>query len=564
MFRKIKATEKKFQEFYHYHKKMIDEFKSFIEQTNIIGSSKNKSYPNYLVRQIIISSEIFGLSFEKDDIQTIAFYVDKLREQVEFKAYNVTENRFPNASINEFIKFKNSKSFETGNLKENEDSQIEKEFQKLSIQSQEDIVNKSEVINQREKSFTPVDEKPIIEEEEISLAKSSVDNAEISNTKTTNNTLDEVALPDKRILIGEVKNSTHKIFWEYGNKQLANRHLFITGKSGQGKTYFVQTLLAELSNVNINSLVVDYTDGYLQNQLDDLFTQKYEDKINHRFIMKEKLPINPFKIQEIDLGGFVIPESEQDMADRVVQVIDFVFDLGLQQKTLLSETIIQGYRANGENLKFSHLADELRYSDDKAAQNLYGRIGSLISRDPFSYEDNFEWSDIFGTEGEIHIFQMKGYQLNIQKVLIEFLLWDIYQYSTRRGNEGKPMPIILDEVQNLNFGSSSPAVKVLREGRKFGLSGIFATQSLDSIKGNDTEAIFNAAQQIHFLPPDSQLPTIAKRLSSGPNDKSNIERELKNLHKGEAIVYGPTLKQNGSLSVPQINGVKVTSFQNRN
>lgn len=38
------------------------------------------------------------------------------------------------------------------------------------------------------------------------------------------------------------------------------------------------------------------------------------------------------------------------------------------------------------------------------------------------------------------------------------------------------MPIILDEVQNLNFGSSSPAVKVLREGRKFGLTGIFATQ----------------------------------------------------------------------------------------
>lgn len=436
--------------------------------------------------------------------------------------------------------------------------------EEVALISEEDD---SFVVDQKENSFRPINEEPIMEEkenEEIPLASSSVVNVDTSNTKTTSNVFGDVSLQNKRILIGEVKNSTHKIYWEYGNKQLANRHLFITGKSGQGKTYFVQTLLAELSNVNINSLVVDYTDGFLQNQLDDLFTQQYDDKIVHRFIMKDKLPINPFKIQEIDLGGFVIPESEQDMADRVVQVIDFVFDLGIQQKTLLSETIIQGHRTNGESYRFAHLADELRYSDDKAAQNLYGRISSLLSRDPFSYEDNFDWSDIFGTEGKIHIFQMKGYQLNIQKVLIEFLLWDVYQYSTRRGNEGKPMPIILDEVQNLNFGSSSPAVKVLREGRKFGLSGIFATQSLDSIKGNDTEAIFNAAQQMHFLPPDSQLTTIAKRLSSGSDDRSNIERELKNLHKGEAIVYGPTLKQSGFLSVPHVSGVRVTSFQNRN
>ncbi|WP_167739730.1 ATP-binding protein [Carnobacterium maltaromaticum] len=367
----------------------------------------------------------------------------------------------------------------------------------------------------------------------------------------------------KRVLFGEVVHSNRKIYWEFGNKKLANRHMFITGKSGQGKTYFVQTMLSELSKLSIDSLVIDYTDGFLSNQLDSQFLSDFGGKVKERFILRDKLPINPFKLQEIDLGGMVIPESEQDMVDRVVQVIDFVFDLGIQQRTILSETILQGYRANGEGYRFTNLADELRYSEDKMLQNLYGRISSLLSRDPFSYEAEFNWNQIFGDQGIINIFQLKGYQLNIQKVLIEFLLWDLYQFATRTGSEGKPLPIILDEVQNLDFNGSSPAVKILREGRKFGVSGIFATQSLDSIKGNDSEAIYNAAEQLHFLPPDSQVTAIARSITASQGDRKDIENSLKILLKGEAIVYGPVDLGDGKLSEPRINIVKISSFEDR-
>lgn len=389
---------------------------------------------------------------------------------------------------------------------------------------------------------------------EIAVESSDSENEPESNIRS---------LTDTRILLGEVAGSTGKIYWEFGNKKLANRHLFITGKSGQGKTYFVQTLLSELSKAQIDSLVIDYTEGFLPNQLDPQFVSSFDDKLRHRIIYQDKLPINPFKLQEIDLGGFVVPESEQDMVDRVVQVIDFVFDLGIQQRTLLSETILQGYRINGSSYRFSHLSDELRYSEEKSLQNLYGRISALLSRDPFSYESDFDWSQVFGSEGTINIFQLKGYQLNVQKVLIEFLLWDLFQYATRTGNESKPLPIVLDEVQNLDFSGSSPAVKILREGRKFGVSGIFATQSLDSIKGNDAEAIYNAAEQLHFLPPDSQVSAIARSITSNSNDRKDIEGELKTLLKGQAIVYGPVQTENGDLTEPRLNTVKISSFEQR-
>lgn len=366
-----------------------------------------------------------------------------------------------------------------------------------------------------------------------------------------------------RLLLGEVSNSNYLINWEYGNKKLANRHMFVTGKSGQGKTYFIQTLLSEFVTNNIGSLVIDYTDGFLTNQLDRSFLSQNEEYIDARIVYAKKLPINPFKLHELNIEGNIFPEKIKDMVERVAQVIDFVFNLGVQQKTLLKRTIIEGYKRNGGTYNFSLLANELEFSEDKSLQNLFGRIEPLLGSDPFSYDEKFDWSQIFGRGKKINIFQLKGYQLDTQKVLVEFLLWDLYQYATRTGSEEFPLPIVLDEIQNLSFNHSSPTVKILREGRKYGISGIFATQSLESIKGNDAEAIYNAGQQVHFLPPDSQVSTISKFITSSASERKEIESSLKELHKGEAIVYGPVLQKNGELSNPILNQVKISSFEKR-
>ena len=61
----------------------------------------------------------------------------------------------------------------------------------------------------------------------------------------------ESNLENVRILLGNVKGSTEKVYWEYGHKKLPNRHILISGKSGQGKTYFMQCLLYELSLIHI-------------------------------------------------------------------------------------------------------------------------------------------------------------------------------------------------------------------------------------------------------------------------------------------------------------------------
>lgn len=377
--------------------------------------------------------------------------------------------------------------------------------------------------------------------------------------KQLNNDLN---LNDIRLLIGNHKNSNSKIYWEYGNEKLSNRHLIITGKSGQGKTYFIQTLLSEFSKFNLNTLILDYTDGFKRDQLEDSLINSLGDKLNERYIYIDKLPINPFKLQKIDLGGIIIDETVDDMVDRVEQILDFVFNLGIQQRTILSETIKEGYNRTGGKYTFSELKKDLQDENNQNKNNLYGRLRPLLAREVFMYDTDFTWDEVFGNEGKINIFQFSGYQTDIQKVMIEFLLWDLFQYA-KSGNESNPLPIILDEIQNLNFNADSPIVKILREGRKYGVSGIFATQALVSIKGNDSESIYNAAQQIHFLPPDNQVKNISKMITSDKDKQNQVEILLKNLHKGEGLIYGPIKKDDGKLSTPEYNSVNIMSFEDR-
>ena len=99
-----------------------------------------------------------------------------------------------------------------------------------------------------------------------------------------------ISLEDARIKIGRAENSNHEIYWEYGNKGLANRHLLISGKSGQGKTYFMQCLLLEKSKLGLSSIVIDYTEGFLPNQLEPEFVEFLGGKLKQKIVYSEKLP----------------------------------------------------------------------------------------------------------------------------------------------------------------------------------------------------------------------------------------------------------------------------------
>ncbi|REI09675.1 DNA-binding protein [Staphylococcus felis] len=445
---------------------------------------------------------------------------------------------------------------------------------KLILSHSLDTITNESVINQEEEK----DDSQNYEEDFLNLPHKQYNTNNISNyiqTKekvndkmeetrnTYNNEKFSEDLESIRIPLGYIKGSNETLYWEYGHPKLPNRHLLISGKSGQGKTYFMQCLLYEMAKVKIDSLVVDYTDGFLVNQLEEEFVNSLGDNIVTKYVYRDKIPINPFKKQDIDLGGFKMPEGNDDVADRVVQIIDFVFNLGIQQSSLLKESILEGLQVYGDSFTFTKLKNRLLDSEDNTGPKLVGRISKLLDKDPFVYEgNNFSWKEIFNNQGKVNIFQLKGYVIDIQKVITEFILWDLYNYTERQGDKSFPIPVLLDEMQNLNHKDSSPTTRILKEGRKFGWSSWLATQSISSIKSNgDVSSLFNSAQQIHFSPPEDQINYVSKTLSSDNNKRKELEIELSLLGKGECIVNGYAVI-NGELR-KVIETIEINSLENR-
>ncbi|WP_345759599.1 helicase HerA domain-containing protein, partial [Ligilactobacillus salivarius] len=211
-----------------------------------------------------------------------------------------------------------------------------------------------------------------------------------------------------RIYLGKRLTGNKKIYWEYGNPQLPNKHMLVTGKSGQGKTYFLQTIMWELSKNKVSSLVIDYTDSYLNNELDDDFKKKMGKKLKEIIVYQEKLPINPFKIQKRFLPGLVLTETPEDMVDRIIEVLDFIFHLGIQQKSLARRIMLKGYKNNPTDYTLTQFKEQLL--ETNSGENVYSRMSVLLDRDPFTYQSSFDWSKVFNYEGTVTILQMVQYQ----------------------------------------------------------------------------------------------------------------------------------------------------------
>ena len=62
--------------------------------------------------------------------------------------------------------------------------------------------------------------------------------------------------------------------------------MLIQGKSGQGKTYFIQRILKELSNQYVPSIVIDYTDGFKFNQLEEEFKEYLGDNLKQYVVIR--------------------------------------------------------------------------------------------------------------------------------------------------------------------------------------------------------------------------------------------------------------------------------------
>lgn len=387
----------------------------------------------------------------------------------------------------------------------------------------------------------------------------SVSSSSYSNTRN-DSLLTIPRLLDTRILIGS-NRINNQVFWEFGNPQLANRHLLITGTSGQGKTYCIQTLLYELSKSGVSAVAFDYTEGFRENQLDPFFINKMSGKLEQRVIYIDGMSINPFKRHEIEIAGKVVPEKSSDIAGRIKETFVHEYEFGDQQANDLYMACINGLDKYGDAMNMKHFQDELSELDTKTSKTVLSKLM------PFFHSVEFEGSEldwnniIYGGNGKLTIFQLTNYPRDMQVVITELLLWDLWHFAKSNGNTRLPFVVVLDEAQNLSHKLNSPSGMILTEGRKFGWSAWYATQSLNVLNSDEITRLMQAAFKLYFKPAENEIIAMSKQLN--PSNPSEWRDSLASLKKGQCIVSGNRTQSSGRFESGRPIIVSVSSFDER-
>ena len=387
---------------------------------------------------------------------------------------------------------------------------------------------------------------------------------ENDNTIDTKLSVKEAANLDKtRVLIG-INKLSEKVYWEFGHKQLANRHLLITGTSGQGKTYSIQTMLYELSKSNVSSVIFDYTEGFRLDQLEEEFVRKMGNHINQRIVKFENVPINPFKRQFIEFAGSKFPEKDSDIAARFANIMTHVYKFGDQQSAAIFDAVRIGLSKYKDKMNMQYFQEELENEKqiNKAAQTVISKMQPFFYSIEFEDDSSFDWGNvIYPSESTTTIFQLTAIDRDMQVIITELMLWDLWYYSTKNGNKEKPFVVVLDEAQNLSHKDKSPSCKILTEGRKFGWSAWYATQSLQVLDDDEVTSLLQSAFKLYFKPTDTEIVKMAKQLD--PTDGSIWLKALKSLKKGQCIVVGDRLKNDGKFGLVKPTITNIIAFNGR-
>jgi hypothetical protein len=367
------------------------------------------------------------------------------------------------------------------------------------------------------------------------------------------------------ILLGVDAESGDEVFWNPDQASgTPNPHVLILGESGTGKTYSISCLTAELAQEGVVSIVFDYGQGFSPSTLAEEFVDATRPVELH--VGRDGVNINPLQIFPSDLHGPV--NVAQRLADTFARVYK---KIGVQQHAILRQAVLDIMADAGilQNEPETWSLDLPAFGEVQAKLNDYGgnpqnpqsrfaataasHVSTLFVFNTFRPSgQRLSWTDMLVARNRVVVIQLKGLEHSLERAVTEFMLWNLIGFIEAMGPGSLRCFVVLDEAHKLSFDRGSPVEKLLREGRKFGLGLILASQQPEDFS---PVAFGNTATKIVFQVGDERS-TISRQL----------HRKIKNAHSfGEIYQLITKLPRGCAYVVTENIGrvVQIASFAER-
>ena len=234
-----------------------------------------------------------------------------------------------------------------------------------------------------------------------------------------------------------------------------------------------------------------------------------------------------------------------NVAQRVADTFSRVYPkIGVQQHAVLRDAILgifedRGIKADKKATwrkppptlsalrdRLNVLADDQHNPSRRYAAAVANHISTFFVFNTFRGKGiEIDWNRLLGSGGATFILQLRGLESSLEKVVTEFLLWNLIGYLESVGPSSLRCFVVLDEAHRLSLGENSPVERLLREGRKFGIGVILASQQPEDFS---PVAYSNTATKIIFSLID-RTGDIARQIVQRIPKRASIVEMIKSL-----------------------------------
>lgn len=296
-----------------------------------------------------------------------------------------------------------------------------------------------------------------------------------------------------------------------------NPHVSISGRSGCGKSFFLKNLLHQAVRQETCCIVFDYTGDFGEYVPPDDIPTKRTDVTSQAFTLN---PLVSFSDQSADVR-----------AQQLLSQLHSVFRMGLRASTAL-QNAAREYLAESEVPSLRGLLAFI--AENSPSRSLMAATEPLQLLTTLFHSGDTPISLDLTQPGLTILDFNRVVDRDLRKLGIELILQAIWDQRTTHLADSPELILVLDEAQNLAWGQNSLSIRILREGRKFGIGGWFASQWIDNKTA--IAALGQAALQAHFRPDDQNVRQLARLVcpTSGA-DLARYQGLIRSLQRGQFI-----------------------------
>lgn len=302
----------------------------------------------------------------------------------------------------------------------------------------------------------------------------------------------------------------------------SNYHFLITGGSGEGKSTAEKHIEKKLGEAGMKVIAFNVNGTH-----EDVI----HDKKNF-YVIRVKKDGVPFSLLECISFPDGTKEDWTDVSEAVTEVFSQAGRMGYKQRYLLQEACERAM-ALRENCTddMCCLLNAVNSLENGAGEILLAKYGSILKHVRFGAEIDL-WR-----EGKVTILDFSGYPQRSQILIAQLVLSIIWRWHRANGQQvQKGTWVVLDEFQNFPLKEDSVLTQILREGRKFKLSLILATQTLEGFDVKQRAILQQPATKLYFKPAESELRKIANMFPDIKPAEAKII--LQGLRVGECLASG--------------------------